>query len=90
MIDFDYTAPEMLFHRVAEVRAYPDKPHKIGGIVYEQARGECEWEITHDGPLFYKSTCKACGFEFRQPKCVQGYEDLDPNFCPSCGEKVKR
>ena len=34
MIDFDYTAPELLPQRIQEVLYAPNEPHKIGGVVY--------------------------------------------------------
>ena len=34
MIDFNYTAPELLPFRIQEVLDAPNEPHRIGGVVY--------------------------------------------------------
>ena len=34
MIDFNYTAPELLPWRIQEVLDAPSEPHRIGGVVY--------------------------------------------------------
>jgi hypothetical protein len=34
MIDFNYTAPELLPFRIQEVLDAPSEPHRIGGVVY--------------------------------------------------------
>ena len=48
----------------------------------------CEWRLEHSGTLYDKWRCSKCGYLFVEPRCDQGYNDLDPNFCPSCGRKV--
>lgn len=40
MIDFDYTAPELLPFRIQEVLDAPNEPHKIGGVVYVPKSGD--------------------------------------------------
>ena len=43
MIDFNYTAPELLPFRIQEVLDAPNEPHRIGGVVYVPEGGvECE------------------------------------------------
>ena len=49
----------------------------------------CEWVLEHSGTLFDKWRCSKCGFLFVEPRCVQGYMDLVPAFCPSCGRWVR-
>ncbi len=40
MIDFNYTAPELLPLRIQEVLDAPNEPHRIGGVVYApESRG---------------------------------------------------
>lgn len=48
----------------------------------------CEWRLEHSGTLYDKWRCSKCGYLFVEPRCDQGYNDMDPNFCPSCGRKV--
>lgn len=52
--------------------------------------GKCEWMLEHSGPLYDKWRCSSCGFQFVEPRCAQGYMDLEPNYCPNCGKAVKR
>lgn len=52
--------------------------------------GECEWMLKHSGPFYDKWRCSSCGFQFVEPRCAQGYMDLEPNYCPNCGKAVKR
>ena len=52
--------------------------------------GTCEWILEHSGTLFDKWRCSKCGYLFVEPRTVQGYTDLEPNFCPECGKAVKR
>lgn len=51
-------------------------------------RGECEWVLEHSGTLYDKWRCSKCGFLFVEPRCDQGYTDLEPNYCPNCGRRV--
>ena len=48
-------------------------------------RGTGEWVLEHSGTLYDKWRCSKCGYLFVEPRCDQGYTDLDPNFCPKCG-----
>ena len=48
----------------------------------------CEWRFEHSGTMYDKWRCSKCGYLFVEPRCDQGYNDMDPNFCPSCGRKV--
>jgi hypothetical protein len=72
MIDFDYTAPELMPFRVKQVRENPEEPHRIGGIVYVPL-------VPWDGERYH---CILCGAELRgyQRRCacgqrIYGYED---------------
>ena len=72
MIDFDYTAPELMQFRVQKVRESPEEPHRIGGIVYVPL-------VPWDGERYH---CILCGAELRgyQRRCacgqrIYGYED---------------
>ena len=56
----------------------------------ELGNGTCEWVLEHSGTLFDKWRCSECGYLFVEPRCVQGYNDIDPNFCMKCGKAVKR
>ena len=53
-------------------------------------RGECEWELEHSGTLYDKWRCSECKFPFVEPRCEQGYTDLEPNYCPKCGRKIRK
>ena len=48
----------------------------------------CEWRLEHSGTLYDKWRCSKCGYLFVEPRCDQGYNGMDPNFCPSCGRKA--
>ena len=48
-------------------------------------RGTGEWVLEHSGALYDKWRCSKCGYLFVEPRCDQGYSDLEPNFCPKCG-----
>ena len=48
-------------------------------------RGTGEWVLEHSGTLYDKWRCSKCGYLFIEPRCDQGYTDLEPNFCPKCG-----
>ena len=54
----------------------------------ELGSGTCEWVLEHSGTLYDKWCCSKCGYLFVEPRCDQGYTDLEPNFCPNCGRKV--
>ena len=53
-----------------------------------RAERTCEWELEHSGTLYDKWRCSKCGYLFVEPRCDQGYTDLEPNYCPNCGCKV--
>ena len=53
-----------------------------------RAERTCKWELEHSGTLYDKWRCSKCGYLFVEPRCDQGYTDLEPNYCPSCGCKV--
>ena len=48
----------------------------------------CHWVLEHSGTLYDKWRCSECDFLFVEPRCDQGYTDLEPNYCPNCGAKV--
>lgn len=48
-------------------------------------RGTGEWVLEHSGTLYDKWRCSKCGYLFVEPRCDQGYTELEPNFCPKCG-----
>lgn len=80
MIDFNYTAPELLPFRIQEVLDAPNEPHRIGGVVYvPEGGGECE--IYYRGRLWW--CCDECGEEFRITSDA-------PNCCPNCGRKAAK
>lgn len=93
MIDFNYTAPELLPFRIQEVLDAPNEPHRIGGVVYvPEGGGECEML-----PQLSDTVCvvKRKGFEmqfgyWRCSKC--GCENFEgAKYCMNCGRKaVKR
>ena len=88
MIDFNYTAPELLPFRIQEVLDAPNEPHRIGGVVYvPEGGGECEMARYSNGLGYIDEwQCSECGAD------VGGIaEDTPPNYCPNCGRKaVKR
>ena len=53
------------------------------------ANETCEWVWEHSGTLYDKFRCSKCGFLFVEPRCDQGYTDLEPNFCPRCGKRIR-
>jgi len=63
---------------------------KAADLAAMLGRGECEWVLEHSGTLFDKWRCSECGYLFVEPRCVQGYNDIDPNFCMKCGKAVVR
>ena len=99
MIDFNYTAPELLPLRIYEVLSAPNEPHRIGGVVYvPEGGGEC---VPHGEWIRISQTQEA-----RHVYCECGYElgvdrrDSFPfkhtqlftmtNYCPNCGRKIQR
>lgn len=82
MIDFNYTAPELLPFRIQEVLDAPNEPHRIGGVVYvPEGGGECEQVLTdcNDGLMPpFTAHCSACGAEW----------GFTPKHCPECGARV--
>lgn len=66
--------------------------HKLANAGFshlEREDNSCEWVLEHSGTLYDKFRCSKCGFLFVEPRCDQGYVDLEPNFCPSCGRSVR-
>ena len=53
-----------------------------------RAERTCHWELEHSGTLYDKWCCSKCGYLFVEPRCDQGYTDLEPNYCPNCGARV--
>ena len=88
MIDFNYTAPELLPFRIQEVLDAPNEPHRIGGVVYvPEGGGECELTIEpwESDSTKFDAYCGNCGYPM-------GDGELKPwKYCPECGWKaVKR
>lgn len=52
-----------------------------------RAERTCHWELEHSGTLYDKWRCSKCGYLFVEPRCDQGYTDLEPNYCPNCGRR---
>ena len=52
-----------------------------------RAERTCKWELEHSGTLYDKWRCSKCGYLFVEPRCDQGYTDLEPNYCPNCGRR---
>ena len=53
-----------------------------------RAERTCEWMLEHSGTLYDKWRCSECGYLFVEPRCDQGYTDMEPSYCPSCGARV--
>ena len=51
--------------------------------------GECEWQLVKSGVLYDVWRCSACGYEHAESRTDPGATELDPNFCPNCGGRVK-
>lgn len=78
----------------------PEASDGIGGVDWDKVESveiefdvyvkerTCHWELEHSGTLYDKWRCSKCGYLFVEPRCDQGYTDLEPNYCPSCGCKV--
>ncbi len=66
------------------------------GLTPEQAiaatlgSGTGEWVLEHSGTLYDKWRCSKCGYLFVEPRCDQGYMDLEANFCPKCGVDFRK
>ena len=52
--------------------------------------GECEWMLEHSGVLYDKWKCSACGYLYVESRTDDGATDLDPNYCPHCGFKIRK
>jgi DNA-directed RNA polymerase subunit RPC12/RpoP len=89
MIDFNYTAPELLPLRIQEVLDAPNEPHRIGNVVYvPEGGGECELNevdtYSNAREVVHVLECSACG---------ETCEHVNGSYprCPHCGRKaVKR
>ena len=89
MIDFNYTAPELLPLRIQEVLGAPNEPHRIGGVVYvPDGGGECEcdgtieWQWT--GPTTYYEHELSCGH------VITSVDNEPPSYCEECGARVRK
>lgn len=83
MIDFNYTAPELLPLRIQEVLDAPNEPHRIGGVVYvPEGGGECELaevdSYSNANETVHVLECSACG------KTCEHVNGSYPR-CPHCG-----
>lgn len=84
MIDFNYTAPELLPFRIQEVLDAPNEPHRIGGVVYVPERGECqlvETDCYSSNEIVHYLECSVCG---------ETCEHVNGSYpkCPHCGRKA--
>ena len=76
MIDFNYTAPELLPFRIQEVLDAPNEPHRIGGVVYVPEGGlECE-VISH----YYYDDYDIHEFEFSCGHSYTIHDDIPYPF----------
>ena len=82
MIDFNYTAPELLPFRIQEVLDAPNEPHRIGGVVYVPEGGvECE-DVSIKNGIF---KCSECGCTVEE----DGVDWGEIHYCPDCGKRVE-
>jgi len=86
MIDFNYTAPELLPLRIQEVLDAPNEPHRIGNVVYvPEGGGECELvevdSYSNAYEVIHVLECSACG---------ETCEHVNGSYprCPHCGRKA--
>ena len=85
MIDFDYTAPELLPFRIQEVLDAPNEPHRIGGVVYVPEDGwECE--NVPDEPQYFQ--CSKCTKRGNVRKVFDNGKPLA--FCPDCRARIRK
>lgn len=54
-----------------------------------RAERTCKWELEHSGTLYDKWRCSKCGYLFVEPRCDNGYTDLEPRYCPQCGARIE-
>lgn len=90
MIDFNYTAPELLPFRIQEVLDCPTEPHRIGGVVYmPENAAECELiygENDHGDDGWW---CQSCGGWFAASFRHTGRNNIiEPSYCQFCGRKA--
>ena len=91
MIDFNYTAPELLPYRIQEVLDAPTEPHRIGGVVYVPEDGgecECVWNV-QEGTF----RCSSCDTLLTNEVSIASHKVTPitlPNYCPNCGAKVRK
>lgn len=84
-----FPARQDLFESAAEMREAADTIISLRDrLQAAEVGGTCEWVLEHSGTMYDKWRCSECGYLFVEPRCDQGYTDLEPNFCPSCGQKV--
>lgn len=79
-----YTAQQNIVGKLIVCNLTPEQ-----AIDATLGRGECEWVLEHSGTLYDKWRCSKCEFLFVEPRCDQGYTDLEPTYCPRCGRKIK-
>ena len=92
MIDFNYTAPELLPFRIQEVLDAPNEPHRIGGVVYvPEGGGECELVYGENDYGDDGWWCQSCGGWFAASFRHTGRNNIiKPCYCQHCGKTVKR
>lgn len=93
MIDFNYTAPELLPFRIQEVLDAPSEPHRIGNVVYvPEGGGECEFVIEDNmnesegmGDVWFRCTNCDTTFDYYADDWL-----MKQNYCPHCGFKIRK
>ena len=56
----------------------------------ELGSGTCEWILEHSGTLYDKWRCSKCGYLHVESRIDGGATDLDPNYCPNCGARIRK
>ena len=74
MIDFNYTAPELLPFRIQEVLDAPNEPHRIGGVVYVPATWQrsCYYELFGTPERAARTLHELCGGCCGLPERIRG------------------
>ena len=90
VIDYDdecWVAHQCANGTSVETNSYETEAEAIAAW-NSRAERTCKWELEHSGTPYDKWRCSKCGYLFVEPRCDQGYTDLEPNYCPNCGAKV--
>lgn len=90
MIDFNYTAPELLPLRIQEVLDMPNEPHRIGSVVYVPEGGRECYVVNETWNDYGGMERDTYDFEL---SCGHSFEWLElepPKHCPDCGKEIRR